>query len=75
MLNENDKQGVTRQSRWKTLGIAALSFFFAVLGIFMKINMSMGYTPIEISQSVLPMSIEELLSLIDKYYDVKIIKL
>lgn len=43
--------------------------------IFMKINMSMGYAPIEISQSVLPMSIEELLSLIDKYYGVKIIKL
>lgn len=41
--------------------------------ILMKISMSMGYAPIEISQSVLPMSIEELLSLICKYYDVKII--
>ncbi len=41
--------------------------------ILMKINMSMGYAPIEISQSVFPISIEELLSLIGKYYDVKII--
>lgn len=41
--------------------------------ILMKINMSMGYAPINITQSVLPMSIEELLSQIGKYYDVKII--